>query len=240
MDPIICIYPYCVHAIFLPYVVPSGAFLCQSTFAPLFASLPANPKDCKLILLTKSSNTHYLKEIETVNRRNVVVTFSLNPEPIADLWEGKWPDGVRITPTIQHRLDAAALAQELGFEIRVRIDPILTPVGWQEHYFDFVREVRQTGIDFRYWTLGTYHEKNSQLDMWRQRWGLNEMEWEPENLTQDGTHRHLPAPQRVEIYQAVSKAIHQDFPQARISLCKETHDVRKALMLCNADCNCLR
>jgi len=83
-------------------------------------------------------------------------------------------------------------------------------------------------------------EKNSQLDMWRQRWGLNEMEWGPENLTPDGTHRHLPAPQRVEIYQIVSKAIHQDFPQARISLCKETHDVRKALMLCNADCNCLR
>src|SRR5947208_6129489 len=68
-------------------------------FAPLFASLSANPKDCKLILLTKSANTHYLKEISPIDRRNVIVTFSLNPEPIADLWEGKCPDNIRITPT---------------------------------------------------------------------------------------------------------------------------------------------
>ena len=208
--------------------------------APLFTDPLANPKGCKLILLTKSANTHYLTEIAPDDRRNVVVTFSLNPEPIADLWEGKWPDGLRITPPIQRRLDAAALAQELGFEVRTRIDPILTPAEWQKHYTEFVKEIRQRGLAFHYWTLGTYREKNSQLDMWRQRWGLPQMEWEPENLAADGTHRHLPASQRVEIYQTVAAIIRREIPQAKVSLCKETHDVRKALKLCNADCNCLR
>ena len=209
-------------------------------FAPLFGNSLANPKGCKLVLLTKSTNTHYLEEIASGDRRNIVVSFSLNPEPIADLWEGKWPDGVRITPSIQHRLEAARFAQELGFEIRVRVDPILTPAGWEEHYAEFINQVLRMGINFRYWTLGTYREKNALLDHWRERWGLPAMEWQPTDLVEDGTHWHLPTARRIEIYQTVTNLVRREFPQARMSLCKETHDIRKALMLCNADCNCLR
>ncbi len=208
--------------------------------APPFASSIANPQNCKLVVLTKTANAHYLREIAPTDRRNIVVTFSLNPEQVADLWEGKWPDGVRITPSINRRLEAAALAQELGFEVRVRLDPILNPRGWEEYYYDFVRQVHRMGINFRYWTLGTYREKNAQLDHWREYWGLPKMEWEPAELIRDGTHRHLSVPLRIEIYRTVANAIRTEFPQSRVSLCKETHDVRKALMLCNADCNCLR
>jgi len=207
--------------------------------APIFASSTSNPKDCKLILLTKSANTTYLDEVAPDDRRNVVVTFSLNPEPVADLWEGKWDDGVRITPSIQARLLAARHAQDLGYEVRVRIDPILTPEKWGEMYAAFVSEVASLGINFRYWTLGTYREKNPQLDRWREFWGLPEMEWSPVDLEHDGTHWHLPAKRRVEIYRAVTKQIRSSFSNARVSLCKETHQVRRQMMLCNADCNCL-
>jgi DNA repair photolyase len=207
--------------------------------APLFASRTSNPADCKLILLTKSANTHYLDDIAPDFRRNVVVTLSLNPEGVADLWEGKWPDGERITPSIRRRLDAARLAQDMGFEVRVRIDPILTPHGWEEQYRDFVAEVKRSGINFRYWTLGTYREKNKQLDAWRDMWGLPAMEWEPTDLEHDGTHWHLPMERRVAIYKEVTGIIRSEFADARVSLCKETHSVRRQLMLCNADCNCL-
>ncbi len=208
--------------------------------APMFASATANPDNCRMILLTKSANTHYLSEIAPAARKNIVVTFSLNPEPVADLWEGKWPDGLRITPTIARRLDATLLAQELGYEVRVRVDPILTPPGWEELYADFVAEAARLGIDFRYWTLGTYREKNKQLDGWRERWGLPAMEWEPDNMVADGTHRHLPPERRVEIYKTVRDIIRREMPQAKVSLCKETHEVRKAVVLCNAECNCLK
>jgi DNA repair photolyase len=208
--------------------------------APLFASPAANPKSCKMILLTKSVNTHYLAEIQPGHRENIVVTFSLNPESIADLWEGKWPDGERITPPITRRLEAALLAQELGFEVRVRVDPILTPPRWEDQYADFVSQVARMGVNFAYWTLGTYREKNTQLDAWRERWELPKMEWEPESMTGDGTHRHLTVERRVEIYSAIASIIRQTVPKASVSLCKETHQVRKSLSLCNATCNCLQ
>ncbi|HET9922056.1 MAG TPA: hypothetical protein VFQ30_19640 [Ktedonobacteraceae bacterium] len=210
--------------------------------APLFANSNRNRSGNKLILLTKTANTHYLADIAPEHRANVVASFSLNPEPIADLWEGKWPDtGERITPSISRRLEAIRYAQDEGFEVRVRVDPILTADSWEEHYAAFVADVKAMGINFRYWTLGTYREKNSQLDGWRERWGLLPMEWQPHDneLVKDGTHRHLPEERRIEIYTKVSSIIRREFPRARISLCKETHTVRRALALCNADCNCL-
>lgn len=210
--------------------------------APLFSDPIRNPKGNKLVLLTKTANTHYLADILPVHRANIIASFSLNPENIADLWEGKWPDtGERISPPISQRLEAVKYAQDLGYEVRVRVDPILTPDHWEEEYASFLAEVKNKGINFRYWTLGTYREKNTQLDAWRERWGLPAMEWQPEEheLVKDGTHRHLPEDHRIGIYRKVSALIRKEFPKARISLCKETHTVRKALALCNADCNCL-
>lgn len=212
------------------------------SLAPLFGSSERNPLGNKLVLLTKSANTHFLEEITPANRSNILVTFSLNPEEIADLWEGKYTDTrERITPTIEMRLQAAKFAQDLGFEVRVRIDPILTPEGWQDLYRQFVSRILQVGLQFRYWTLGTYREKNDQLDRWRDMWDLPEMEWHPAEgeLVRDGTHRHMSTARRVEIYSVVRDIIRGHYPQARVSLCKETHEVRRAVALCNADCNCL-
>lgn len=209
--------------------------------APLFSNPSINRQNNKLILLTKSANTHYLADVAPDHRGPVVVSFSLNPEMAADAWEGKWDDGVRITPPIAKRLEAARYAQDLGYEVRVRVDPILTIPNWEEHYASWIADVKAAGINFRYWTLGTYREKNTQLDGWRERWQLPAMEWQPgdDELVKEGTHRHLPEARRIEIYGTVRDIIARQFPHDRISLCKETHSVRRALRLCNADCNCL-
>jgi spore photoproduct lyase len=209
--------------------------------APLFAHPETNRQRCKLVLLTKSTNTHYLAHVTPDQRQFIVVSLSLNPDAVADAWEGKWSDGVRITPSITHRLEAAKLAQDLGFEVRVRLDPILPIEGWQEQYAAFIADTKTMGIHFHYWTLGTYREKNTQLDGWRERWGLPAMEWQPQSgeLVKEGTHRHLPENRRIGIYTTVRDLIQREYPQGRVSLCKETHSVRRALRLCNADCNCL-
>jgi len=145
------------------------------------------------------------------------------------------------TPSITRRLEAARYAQDLGYEVRVRVDPILTIPYWEDHYADFVAEVKAAGVNFIYWTLETYREKNTQLDGWRERWRLPSMEWQPgdDELVKEGTHRHLPEARRIEIYAKVRDLIQREFPKGRVSLCKETHSVRRSLRLCNADCNCL-
>lgn len=204
---------------------------------PMFARPSLNPQACRLILLTKSKSVHYLEGLPVTN---TVITFSLNPESIADLWEGKWPDThERITPPIGDRLNACLQAQQWGYETRWRIDPVLTPPGWQAAYEDFFAEAASLGVKPRYITLGTYREKNPQLDLWRKKWGLPTMEWQPTGKVKEGTHYHVPASERRHIYQTIAEIAQLHLPSSRISLCKETHTLRKQLGLCNADCNCL-
>jgi len=205
---------------------------------PVFANAEQNPKGNLLVLATKSTNVGYLAGLPTVN---VAVTFSLSPEPIADLWEGKWPDTLeRITPPISARLAACLQAQHWGFETRWRLDPILTPPGWLAAYQEFLAEAAGMGLRPAKITLGTYREKNPQLDTWRENWGLPAMECEPKNMVKAGTHFHLPDTERLLIYDTVANLCRKYFPGSKIALCKETHQVRRQAKLCNADCNCLK
>lgn len=130
----------------------------------------------------------------------------------------------------------------MGFEVRWRLDPILTPPGWEQDYREFFREAASLGIRIRYLTLGTYREKNEQLDMWRSAWGLVTPEWEPEGLERDGTHRHLSAARRAEIYRTVMRLVDEApwVVDPRIELCKETHELRRAVQITGCNCNCLQ
>jgi len=219
-------------------------------YIPLFADSAANPSGCKLVLLTKSANVDYLKGLPT---QNTVVTFSLNPEHMADLWEGKYEDGMRVTPSISARLAAARRVQEWGFEIRFRIDPILPVPGWEQHYDEFFHQAAADGLLPSYITLGTYRGKGPTLDLWRERWGLPPTEFDVRaDLTREGTHSHIPAAERQKIYRIVNSSINRAWPSLQdsrgvrlsppfVELCKETHDVRRAVGFAStAHCNCLR
>ena len=204
---------------------------------PMFADRARNPTGCKLFLLTKSKNVRHIAGLPT---DNIIVSFSLNPEPIADLWEGKWPDSLeRITPPIKERLDASMKAQRMGFEVRWRIDPILTPDGWENDYDHFLRKAGEQNHQPTRITLGTFRETTPQLDYWRRRWGLPEMGWRPGTLQRDGTHWHCSEEARVNTYKAVAAMCQVYVPSALVSLCKETTTVRSRAGLTCPACNCL-
>jgi DNA repair photolyase len=205
--------------------------------ARVFADPGRNPRDCRLLLLTKSANSHYL---EGLPARNTVVSFSLNPEPIADLWEGKWPDTLeRIAPSIPSRLAASLKAQRLGFEVRWRLDPVLTPPGWEHYYREFLRQVSAAGHCPSRITLGTYRETTRQLHKWQAYWGLPPLEWRPESLKKDGTHWHILTTDRIRIYTTIAALCAEFLPGSNVALCKETHSVRRQSGLCSSKCNCL-
>jgi len=208
-------------------------------FIPLFAKPETNPTAAKLILLTKSGNTKYLRGLPT---RNVVVSFSLNPEPIADLWEGKFDDGVRVTPSIERRLSASLEAQSMGFETRWRVDPILPVDGWQAIYGAFFVVASGNGHRPTRITLGTYRETQRSLGTFARRWGLPPMEWEPPQLKKHGAHYHIRDEDRVVIYETLKTTIRNAWRGTGhdpvVALCKEPRAVRQAVGLDHDVCNC--
>jgi len=207
--------------------------------SPLFANEATNPFGRKPILLTKSTNVHYLEGLRTTN---ILVTFSLNPEPIADLWEGKWNDGLRITPSVGDRLNASAKVQEMGFEVRWRVDPILPVENWSDIYRTFFMSAAAEGHRPTRITLGTYREMGRSLLTIAAKWGLPPIEWTPTELTKDGMHYHIPEGQRIEIYRQLSDTIESAWQSTGaipiVALCKETRGVRPATGITHEHCNC--
>jgi len=207
---------------------------------PMFMDPGRNPRGCYLILLTKSTNVHYLPPAR-VRNGPVAITFSLNPECIADLWEGKDSlTGERITPSIASRLESSIEAQRMGYEVRWRVDPIFTPIGWEDAYEAFFAEAARIGARPHFVTLGTYREKNHQLDYWRRYWGLPKMEWTPAQLEQSGTHFHVEERGRKVVYETIRRMIERHLPESFVALCRETYRVRRATGLCGSECVCLK
>lgn len=206
---------------------------------PLFGYKRTNPFSRKLILLTKSINVHYLEGLQTTN---ILLTFSLNPEAIADLWEGKWNDGLRITPSIEARLATSARAQKMGFEVRWRVDPILPVESWPEVYRTFFVSAAAEGHKPTRITLGTYREMGRSLLTVSAKWGLPPMEWMLKELTKDGMHYHLPEGRRIEIYKQLLSIIRPAWQATGtipiVALCKETMGVRASVEITHNHCNC--
>jgi len=205
---------------------------------PLFASPETNPHSCRIILLTKSCNVRFLEGMPT---DNVLLTFSLNPHSIADLWEGKFTNGKRVTPTIEARLSAAMRGQDIGFETRWRVDPIFPVPGWREIYTEFFRSAAERKLTPSRITLGTYRETQHSLRTFSEKWGLPPLEWAPEGVEKDGAHYHLGKEMRVDIYRFLVDKIRDAWGERRspiVALCKEPKNIRKEVGIDHDSCNC--
>ncbi len=82
----------------------------------------------KVLFLTKSSNVKNLLEIEPHNQ--VIIGFSLNAIPVAKRWEK--------APSVLKRIEAAKKVFDAGYEVRIRIDPMVPVKNWQEHYLELL------------------------------------------------------------------------------------------------------
>jgi len=78
----------------------------------------------KVLFVTKSHNVKNLLEIELHDQ--AIISFSLNAIPVAERWER--------APSVLKRIEAAKKVSDAGYEVRLRIDPMVPIANWQEHY----------------------------------------------------------------------------------------------------------
>lgn len=83
----------------------------------------------KVLFLTKSANiSNFLKNSW---QDNAILSWSINADKVARTWE-------HYAPEVKERLTAAANAYNKGYEVRLRIDPMVAINGWQTQYADLV------------------------------------------------------------------------------------------------------
>jgi spore photoproduct lyase len=185
---------------------------------PLFES----QKKHKLLLLTKSTNVEGLLRMDPTPQ--VIVSFSINAPAVARRYE-------RGAPPAEARLAAAKKLREAGWEVRLRLDPVLPVEGWQDHYGEAVAAINT--VKPAVVTLGSlrfFKTLVSHAPRATDVFGFGRDHQDPDQRLR------LPEEQRVEMYRFCIERLEN----LRVGLCKETESVHKMLSLPagRQSCNC--
>ncbi len=92
-------------------------------------SLFSNQSRHKLLFVTKSAQVDTLLELEPSPQ--VIVSFSVNAPQVSRTYE-------RGAPPSEARLEAASKLKSAGWEVRIRLDPLIPVEGWQDHYAEVI------------------------------------------------------------------------------------------------------
>jgi spore photoproduct lyase len=163
--------------------------------------------------------------------KQTVASFSLNATDVWKRWENR-------TPSPQQRINAAKQLMSCGYEVRIRIDPIIPIQDWEASYEDLIYALfSELPSNPDRITLGTPRGLAKTLIFAKDR------TWEriafTDNPDHSGWGKKAPFQVRKEIYLFFyQKLTTLGFDRTRIALCKETPMMWKELGASFQDCKC--
>ena len=194
------------------------------TLIPLFEDQKINRSKHKILLLSKSDKVEELLKLK--NHSHVVTSFSINTNQVAR----KWEKGAA-TPT--NRIKAASTLSEAGFEVRIRIDPIIPypKTKWKQQYRSLIDKIFKTLEPSRI-TLGSLRGLSTTIRMtydksWtkylkeKSKWGLRP-----------------PSTIRLQAYKNLIAHLDKEYEYRKVALCKETIEMWNKLNLNWKTCMC--
>lgn len=169
----------------------------------------------KLLLLSKGANVRWLVRKP---RKQTIVSFSLNPSFVAERWEKK-------TAPPKKRIEAAKKVFKVGYETRLRIDPMFPVEGWEEHYKGLIDEIFDNLFPERI-TFGTLR------GLWKTIAYCDDDSWvkylSPEKT---GWGRKVDSDLRHLMYSTIINYLKDKHDYTRVALCKETETMWRRLEL---------
>jgi spore photoproduct lyase len=175
----------------------------------------------KLLLVSKSTNVRSLLRHNPGGQ--VIVAFSVNAPSVAREFEEGTPHPLK-------RVEAAATVREAGYQVTLRLDPMLPVDGWADEYGELLDETY--GI-FRpdQWTIGSLRYFPT-LPVWTRKVGRDTSiyEFAGERSPEDG-RRRIALALRAEMYRTAMARIRVHDGDVPVRLCKETEPLYRALGL---------
>jgi len=177
----------------------------------------------KILFLTKSDKIHHLLEIP--DHKQTVISFSVNSNLVAEKWEVG-------APSIEKRLSAAKNLYDSGYEVRLRIDPIVPIVGWETAYKELIDKILE-GFNPARITLGSLRGLQSTINNSRDR------SWVEYLGERSNWGRKVAFKTRLENFSCIRDYL-CDYGYTNLGLCKETIEMWDALNMNwkNIKCNC--
>jgi spore photoproduct lyase len=185
----------------------------------------------KLLFLTKSDNIDSLLNLEHGGRS--VMSFSINTDKVYQQLEHR-------TASPEARLIAAKKLQQAGYEIRLRIDPVILYSTWKKDYIDLIEKIFVYVQPERI-TIGEYRPSKGLASHIGSRFPDSSLLKIHSALINDGAKLRYPAEHRLTMFRVIIDAIKKHDKKVKIALCKEDIKIWKSLgmQINGLQCNCL-
>ncbi len=179
----------------------------------------------KVLFLTKSDNIKHLLEINPHNQ--VIMSFSLNADEVAKEWE-------KGAPSVDRRIEAGRKLSQAGYEVRIRIDPIVPVSEWKTQYSNLIDQVFTSFVPERI-TLGSLRGLQSTIN------GSTDKSWLQYLKENSNWGKKVEFKTRYEIYDTIINLLKNSYGYSSVTLCKETLAMwgRLGMDYKKIKCNCI-
>jgi spore photoproduct lyase len=193
--------------------------------------MPEHASGTRLLFLTKSDCVDDILKLNHGGQS--VISFSINTDTVFQQLEHR-------TPSPELRLAAAAKVQKAGYELRLRIDPIIYYSTWEKDYKALINKIFQCVRPERV-TLGEYRPSNGLANHISSRFPESSLLRVHDKLIKEGGKLRYPRDQRVKMFRTIVNQIRENDPDVKVSLCKESPQIWKAvgLDMKGLFCNCV-
>jgi spore photoproduct lyase len=204
-----------------------------TAYSTILVPFFANHAFARQVILTKSTEVGRLLTLD--HNGHTILSFSLNPPPVASRFEEN-------VPGIDERLCAMQKCAEKGYPVRAVIMPVIPVLNWQDIYADFIRRMLAEVNIQRLTFGGICIYKNARKLMERKIGRANEISRHiaEDSISADGRMRYALS-LRIEIYRHLIRIAQEARPDMELALCLEEPSVWQELKLNKylGHCNCV-
>ncbi len=161
------------------------------------------------------------------------MSFSINTDKVYQQLEHR-------TASPEARLMAAKKLQHAGYEIRLRIDPVILYSTWKKDYIDLVEKIFVSVKPERI-TIGEYRPSKGLASHISSRFPDSPLLKIHSGLVNEGTKLRYPEEHRLAMFKVIIDTIKKHDKRVKIALCKEDVNIWKSLgiQIYGLSCNCL-
>jgi len=193
-------------------------------FSKFILSLFHSQNGHKVLFVTKSDNIENL--LEGDHRGNAIISFSLNADTVARRFEKR-------APPVAERIEAASKLSRAGYEVRIRIDPIVPVLNWEDGYKSLIDQIFSKFIPARV-TLGSLRGLQSTINQ------APDKSWVKYLSEKSSWGKRIEFNTRYWIYYKLIRYLQEKYVYTNIALCKETLEIWDKLGMDyrKINCNC--
>lgn len=193
-------------------------------FSKFILTLFNSQRKHKVLFLSKSDIIDNIARFES---DRIIPSFTLNAHSVASRWE-------RGAPDVERRINAAKKLTNLGYPVRIRIDPLVPILNWEKDYKELVDYIFSQFKPERI-TLGSLRGLMSTIN------NSSDKTW-CEHLTENSSWgKKISYQTRFNIYQSLIDHLNKRYEYHEIALCKETKEMwgKLSMNYKNIKCNCI-